>query len=284
MQTDLSNINCIAFDLDDTILNKDKELSARTKNALAAAVKKGISLVPVSGRSYATFPACIRDLDGVSYAVTSNGSAIYDQTAGIRVHESLLEARDVRSIMQSVGHFFLEGQITYEAFVDGFAYASGDYIAQPGKYGIPAGAVPYVRQTRQPEKFIIDFIFENAGKLESLDLIIKETGLFRMIENTIKRATGNIYITSSVPYRMEISSKDSGKPAGLGYVQNLLGISPETTLVFGDADNDTQMLRSSGIGVAMKNATPGCAEAAAFMTDYTFNEDGVADFLEKNIL
>lgn len=137
MQTDFSKIKCIAFDLDDTVLNENKELSDRTRAALSKAAEAGIALVPVSGRSYDTFPACIRELPGVSYAVTSNGSAIYDGQTGKRVHSWLMKAKDVRAIMRSVGNFFLEGQITYEAFVDGTAYASADYIADPTRFGVP---------------------------------------------------------------------------------------------------------------------------------------------------
>lgn len=284
MQTDFSKIKCIGLDLDDTMLNSDKTLTSRTKAALTAALDKGIAIIPISGRSYATIPACVRKLEGISHAVTSNGAAIYDFNTGARIHEWLLEPKDVRSIMRSVGNFFLEGQITYEAFVDGVAYASADYVMQPANFGVPASAVSYVQQTRHPNRFIIDFIFDNAKKMDSLDLILKDAGLYRMIENTIKRTTDSVYITSSVPYRMEISSKDSGKTAGLKYVLDLLQISPEETLVFGDGDNDAEMIHFAGIGVAMKNATESCKENADFVTDYTNNEDGVAEFIEKNIL
>lgn len=284
MNTDFSKIKCIAFDLDDTILNSNKTLSERTQTALTEASKKGIALVPVSGRSYTTFPQCIRELSGAPYAIASNGAAIYDHTTGVRVHEWLLESKDVRSVMRSVGNFFLEGQLTYEAFIDGIAYASADYIRQPTRFGVPASAVSYIQQTRHPSRYIIDFIFDNAAKLDSLDLILKEPGLFRMIQNTIRRATENVYITSSVPYRMEISNKNSGKAAGLRYVLDQLGITPEEALAFGDADNDAEMLRFAGIGVATKGASSDCLEAADFVTESGYNEDGAAEFLEKNLL
>ena len=281
MQTDFSKIKCIAFDLDDTVLNENKELSDRTRAALSKAAEAGIALVPVSGRSYDTFPACIRELPGVSYAVTSNGSAIYDGQTGKRVHRWLMKAKDVRAIMRSVGNFFLEGQITYEAFVDGTAYASADYIADPTRFGVPRSAVSYIRQTRRPDRYIIDFIFENAKKLDSLDLILKEPGMYRMIENSVKRGSENVYITSSVPYRMEISSKESGKASGLKYVLDQLGISPEEVIAFGDGDNDAQMLQFAGTGIAVQNATESCKESADVTLELTSAEDGVADYLEK---
>ena len=64
MQTDLSNIRCIAFDLDDTILNENKELSERTKAVLARAAEAGIALIPVTPL-WDTFPACVRSCRGL---------------------------------------------------------------------------------------------------------------------------------------------------------------------------------------------------------------------------
>ena len=125
---------------------------------------------------------------------------------GQKVHGWLMEAKDVRAIMRSVGNFFLEGQITYEAFVGRRSPCRGRLCGQPDPVRRTPVCVSYIQQTRRPNRYIIDFIFENAGKMDSLDLILKEPGMYRMIENTIRRNVENIYITSSVPYRMEISS------------------------------------------------------------------------------
>ena len=284
MQTDFSKIKCIAFDLDDTILDTGKCLSDRTREALTQAVEKGLVIIPVSGRSYDTFPVSIKELPGLSYAVTSNGSAIYDSKTHERIHSWLLKAQDVRSIMKGVGNFFLEGQITYEAFVDGVAYASADYVAAPTRFGVPQSAVSYIQQTRRPDRFIIDFIFDNAKRLDSLDLILKSSGMYRLVENAVKRSAENIYVTSSVPYRMEISSKESGKASGLKYVLDLLRITPEETIAFGDGDNDADMLHYAGIGVAVGNATDTCKKSADIILEQTSSENAAADFLVQKII
>ncbi len=284
MAANFSNTKCIAFDLDFTILNSDKEMSDRMRQALLAAAKKGIALVPVSGRAFTTIPEEILSMEGVSYVVSSNGSAIYETKTRARIHENLLQARDVRRIMRSVGNFFLEGQITYEAFVNGVAYASADYVRNPAAFGIYPGGVAYIKQSRKPERFIIDFIFDHAKELESLDFILKNEGLFGMIESTVKRNAEQISVTSSVPFRMEILSSEAGKGNGLSYVLHQLGISPEETIAFGDGDNDADMLSLAGIGVALQNATKKCKDAAAYITEASVDEDGVAAFLEEHLL
>ncbi|MCD8332607.1 MAG: HAD hydrolase family protein [Clostridiales bacterium] len=284
MQTDFSKIRCIAFDLDFTVLTTEKTVSERTKAAFAKAQERGIALLPVSGRAFPTFPDDIRGLSGADYMVASNGASVYDARSGEKIHEWLLKAADVRRIMRSVGNFFLEGQITYEVCMDGVIHAAADYVRDPARFGMMRSAVPYIQQTRKPERYIIDFIFENAGRLAGLDLILKDSGLYRMIGNTIRRNVENIHITSSIPCRLEISSGEAGKASGMRYALGLLGISPEETMAFGDGDNDADMLQAAGIGVALKNATETCKESADCVTEYTADEDGVAKFLEETVL
>lgn len=284
MQVDFSKIRCIAFDLDDTMLNSGRELSDRTAEVLRRAVERGIALVPVSGRPFGSYPASVRQMDGISCAVTSNGAAVYDMCSGERVHQWLMEPADVRAIMRSVGNYFMEGQITYEAFVDGIAYASADYVGNPARFGVPQSAVPYIRQTRRPNRFIIDFIFEHAREMDSLDLVLKEPGLYRMIANTVRRSAGDVHITSAVPYRMEISSGDSGKAAGLAWALERLQIRPEETIALGDGENDAEMLAFAGCGVALKNAVEACRDRADYITELTAGEDGAAEFLETHLL
>ncbi len=284
MKNDFSAIKCVAFDLDGTVINSDKSFSDRTIAAFDALQKRGICLLPVSGRAWSSFPDSVLKLPSLSYAVTSNGVAVYDVRTGKRVHGLLLNASDVRVILKSIGNFFLEGQVTYEAFIDGVPYAAEDYVNNPVRYGIPRESASYIHQTRKPCPFIIDFVFEHAGEMDCLDIILKDAGLYRMVENTIRHNVEDCYITSSVPYRMEISNPDSGKAPGMLNALKLLDVLPEETIAFGDADNDASMLASAGIGVAMKDATDSCRENADFVTELSAQEDGVAEFIEKNFL
>ena len=59
-----------------------------------------------------------------------------------------------------------------------------------------------------------------------------------------------------------------------------LGIAPEETIAFGDAQNDLSMLKWAGIGVAMGNAVDEVKEAANEIT-LSNNEDGIAVALQR---
>ena len=45
-----SEIKLVALDLDGTTFNSDKIITERTKNAIAAAIEKGVIVMPATGR------------------------------------------------------------------------------------------------------------------------------------------------------------------------------------------------------------------------------------------
>ena len=77
-----SPIRLLAFDLDGTVLNDQKQLTPRTLAALTAAAERGVALVPATGRTAAGLPAALLALPGVRYAITSNGARVMDLAAG----------------------------------------------------------------------------------------------------------------------------------------------------------------------------------------------------------
>ncbi|MCA9327221.1 HAD-IIB family hydrolase [Candidatus Saccharibacteria bacterium] len=72
---------------------------------------------------------------------------------------------------------------------------------------------------------------------------------------------------------------------GVQRLMRLYGASPETTLVFGDSDNDLPMLAAvDRYGrVGMGNATPGVRAAAEHIVP-ALAEDGVASGLQRLVL
>ena len=58
------SIRLIAVDLDG-VLNKSKKITQRTFNAVSEAVRKGIIVVPVSGRSLYGLPGEVKDYPGI---------------------------------------------------------------------------------------------------------------------------------------------------------------------------------------------------------------------------
>jgi hydroxymethylpyrimidine pyrophosphatase-like HAD family hydrolase len=63
-------------------------------------------------------------------------------------------------------------------------------------------------------------------------------------------------------------------------ILNTLGIAAENVLAFGDGENDAEMLRAAGYGIAMSNGMPAALGAANFITASN-DEGGVGLFLNQ---
>lgn len=76
----------------------------------------------------------------------------------------------------------------------------------------------------------------------------------------------------------DIISADGGKRNAMLEILRRHNIAPEECIAFGDSENDIEMLRAAGIGVAMGNATAECMAAADYITD-DCDEDGLYNAL-----
>ena len=75
-----------------------------------------------------------------------------------------------------------------------------------------------------------------------------------------------ILVSSSIPNNLEINAEGADKGGALLRLAARLGIARESTMGFGDGENDLSMIRMAGIGVAMENGHESVKEAADYIT------------------
>lgn len=80
---------------------------------------------------------------------------------------------------------------------------------------------------------------------------------------------------------LDITHTNANKGVALAFIQQRLGILPEETMVFGDMQNDLEMIDQAGHSYAMKNAHPDVLKAANYMTEYDNNNRGVIEVIKK---
>ncbi|HRA70843.1 MAG TPA: HAD hydrolase family protein, partial [Trichococcus flocculiformis] len=66
------------------------------------------------------------------------------------------------------------------------------------------------------------------------------------------------------------------KGSTVAHLQELLQVTPEETMVFGDGMNDIEMMKSGRYSFAVRNAYPIIKDTAAFTTGRTNDEDAVS--------
>lgn len=264
-------IKCIALDLDRTTLNAQGKLSPGNFDALSNAIKHGVHIVIASGRSFDTLPKDVLAVPGIEYAITSNGAAIYHIPTKTCIHEYKMTPASIEMILTIAQKY----NVALEVFIDGTAYALKDYVEDPVSYGTSVQAIPYVQSTRNPISDIVSFIREHIHGIDSMDLVVSGDEQKKIVWEELAKACDEIYITSSVSQLIEISHKDAGKHSGLRFIREYLNLKPEETAAFGDGDNDVDLLKEAGIGIAMENASEKCKTVATYVTKH-HDLDGVA--------
>jgi hydroxymethylpyrimidine pyrophosphatase-like HAD family hydrolase len=95
----------------------------------------------------------------------------------------------------------------------------------------------------------------------------------------LARFEGRLYISKSLPYFLEFASPDVTKAAGLDFLAEHLGFTPESTVACGDGENDIQLLEWAGYGIAVANADERVKNVADFVCP-SVDDEGVAQVLE----
>lgn len=269
----LNKPKLIALDLDDTTLRSDSTLAPETRLAIEAALKSGIEVVVASGRAFRSLPESVIGIPGIRYAITSNGAAIEQLPDGRRIMSLTLRETCVHEILKA-----FEGELL-EAFVDGQPYCESVYMQSPVSFGCAPEYVQYVKTTRIAIDGMPRFMLENIDRLDSVDVLCRSPERKSELWERARKLSG-VYVTSSSPRLIEIADKNAGKGAALKRLCETLGVAPENTLVFGNGDNDADMLRFAGLGVAVGNASPACIAAADLVCE-TNDALGVAKTIAK---
>lgn len=265
----------VALDLDETLLDQDSRLSPGNRSALEAAVKQGVAIAIATGRAFETVPEDILGFPGVRYAICSNGAGVYELSTGKALVRYQLNPAAVARVLS-----LAEGEnLTYEAFINGRAYAQRDYVEDPSGYMTDAATVQYVQASRRPVPDILAFVRQHQAELDSLDLVAGDMTVKKSMMEKLAAVDG-IYVTTSVPRLVEISDMSCGKHRALAFLADYLGIPRERVCAFGNADNDADMLLWAGTGIAVANSSPACLRAADVVTAH-YLEDGVAQALKN---
>ena len=264
-------IKLIASDLDGTLLTDKKELSKVTREALDMAISNGIYMIPATGRSFKAVPDMIKNYPGVEYVITSNGGVIYSVSKKERIYQCLLEAESAVKILKMER----PANVVMEIFIKGIPYSEEAYVLEPEKYGATQYGARYIKETRIPIKNIEEFAQEHQEELDSMAFVCRDIEIKKALWKKLEQEIPDIYVTSSVGHLPEIGHKNAGKGNTLLYLMEQLGVTPEEAMAFGDADNDSSMLKAVKYGIAMDNGTKACKAAAAFITASN-EDDGVA--------
>ena len=260
-----------AFDLDGTVLRRDLRITGRTVSALDGLRERGMRLVVATGRRFegAREHAGRLGFAGEDPVICYGGSMVRRMNGETLLHRTLPKESSIEVLEWAAGR-----DLHARVFVDGRIITSPDTTA----------ALEHLRRAEEPGVSVIDspadWLREGGEEPTKLVLVDHPDDVPRWLEEARAAFARRLFVTRSLPHYVEIGGLEGTKATALEFLCGRWGIDPGRVIAFGDADNDIDMLRFVGHGVAVGGMTEEVREAADAVAP-PVSEDGVASYVEK---
>ncbi|MDO4318827.1 MAG: Cof-type HAD-IIB family hydrolase [Lachnospiraceae bacterium] len=253
------NTKMILMDLDHTLLRSDGSVSDYTKRILKECQSRGILIVVATARYWIGAERYIEVIQP-DYEITTDGTLIHQR--GKQIYSCGMDEKDANQIIQSIMKQNPKTEITVAAGRQ--VFWNSHHISESEKLHKAV-----FHDYRKP-------LCCQVNKIAA-ELPDNETAIEIAEKNHCRLQSyrgENLY--AFLPEK-------SGKIQAIRELTKALDVSLNDTVSFGDDRNDMEMLQICGIGVAVSNAVSE-VKAVADCVALSNDEDGVADWIEKNIL
>lgn len=258
----------IAVDIDGTLLNSNSKLTERTKRALQRAMDQGIHVITATGRMYPSALPFVREIGMTSPCVFYNGAAIRNPVTGGSVFEKSLGVDLTRDVIRFYHDHGWYVQIYYNDQL--YVMDSTDTKCKYYESIVKVKAIPMG----------VDFWDWDVDATKLLGIALDEK-TFQYMTRVVKgKFSHRLHATTTWGSFVEMVNSEVNKAYGVDMAAKILGIDRSEVMVFGDSNNDKEMLEWAGCGVAMGNALPYLKELADEVAPSN-DEDGIAQVVER---
>ncbi|WP_422859373.1 HAD family hydrolase [Flagellimonas sp. S174] len=260
---DLSRIKMVVSDMDGTLLNSKHEVSSLFLEQFQELKKRNIQFVAASGRQYHSMAEKLHAIKNDIIFISENGAFVKQREEELSVtpiNQSL--AQELLEIVDSIDGAYAMLCGKYTSYFDG---RSMSFLEQLKEYYSHYEVVDdYATVTDEIVKIAVyhgvsaeEYIYPKTKHLDE-QVKVKVSGQNWVDLNHIEAHKGN----------------------ALQKVMDNFGIRSNEVLIFGDYNNDLEMLSLAEYSFAMANAHPNVKKVANFET-LSNNEFGVERILEK---
>ena len=237
-------IKAVFFDIDGTLVSfKTHRVPPSTVQALERLRARGIKLFIATGRHHAD----LNNLGGLAFDgyITLNGQYCYDDRGVI--YQNCIRAEDIRTTVDLLardpfGCLFIEEHRMYINRIDDKVKVSQKLINFADPPVVPA------------ETALHNDIYQLMAFVGPEQ------------ERTLMDSLPHCDSTRWNPYFIDVVPAGGRKRLGIDAMIRAHGIDLAETMAFGDGQNDIEMLRHAGIGVAMGNAADEVKRSADYVT------------------
>ncbi|TDS17133.1 hypothetical protein DFQ03_1628 [Maribacter caenipelagi] len=261
----LSKIKMVVSDMDGTLLNSDHQVSEQFFDIFKDLKSQGITFVAASGRQYNSIIDKLAAIKDDIIVIAENGGFAMKQNTEIlvtpldknHVHDILKTLKEIPNI-----HPVLCGK--HQAYLTG---QSNEFVSKLAEYYTKFEIIDDLSAFNSEVIKIAIYHFESSEK---------------HIYPFVKHFEGDLKVKVSGENWLDISNINAHKGYALTKVMESYNLTSNEVMVFGDYNNDIEMLALSDFGFAMENAHPNVKKIAKYST-LSNDENGVEHILKMLI-
>ncbi len=267
-----ASIQLIASDLDGTLLTSRNNVSVRTQEAIQAAQREGILVVPATGRGSISAIRALESIPNLPWFITSNGAVIENTEESAKT--------TIRTISSEISQHAID-QLKSRSNDYTFAWLTSEGFGAEDKFRDLHSQFLSRRHVSMTPGF-------NPGNDDLIKVLIggAHRDPKRLLASVIEDLDHLLHVEPVVTIAgsdaafVEMTAFGVNKGTALELLSSQLGIDSNQIIAFGDQHNDLQMLEWAGHSVAMANAVASVQEQSTLQTKNN-DEDGVAIIIEQ---
>lgn len=269
-------IKMVSMDLDETLLTTDKVITDSFESFVKKLKSNNIIPVVATGREYYSAHKFVGNKVDIDL-ICNNGNVIRDNLSGKVHYVNPISDEDLKRVMafDDNDKVFTSLHIQRDDGID-LVYKKKNFTNFEGTYvdafrGRNLGLDDFDNLVGNP----LSIVF--AGNHDDL------VGLRnRMRDEISDRFNFHIMKIRREPkWMLEVLQKSGDKFYGVKKYAEIRGIDLKDVAAIGDDSNDVMLIKSVGLGIAMKNGVERLREAADVVSDFDNNSDGAVKILDK---
>lgn len=263
----------IVMDMDGTLLNSHQEISSYTKDILITLQEKGESIVLASGRDIHGLVKYGNVLHLLDYPqsgyICLNGLEIYDSLGNLLHKEQGLTYQDSLCLEKLAIEYSLDMI---------FFFKDALFIIEYGHTGIVDHH--FGSSTKYKIKSVQEIKKSYFEDLRKVALIQHSKTIGCIIQSLQKRTTNQFDLCRVEDNWIEVNPYGLNKGSALKEYAKIKDIPLHDVLAFGNGENDIEMLKMAGCGIAMENSFFNVKEMADEICG-SCEEDGIGIYLAR---
>ncbi len=266
-------IKLVAVDLDGTLLDSKKRISAHTKSVIEQKHNDGVLFAYATGRTLSELIPVTRQCELIRYAITANGASIFDLDTGKILHSCHMTMDDVYFLYDR----YKKEDIAFEIIAQGMVFSPTKLRDNLSDYGL-ADITGLLEESRTWVDDIEEFMVTFRGTICKVNIFFKCTNA-RDAAFVDAKQNLQYNVTHQLRRNLEFNHPQVNKGAALEMLASSLELQQREVMALGDNMNDIEMLQYAGRSVAMLNSIDAVKTIADYFTKSN-DDDGVAFALE----